>query len=143
MGFVESVSRKICTVTAPLLGLTITVPAQPPHAGIGGWLELGDSHVDGQNDHDKIKVRDHGPFRALRLHVRGSAVEFARARGLFAGISLEGSKLRPDNDANKNLYGKKIEAKDIMFNKAVPSPPSAKTLIETLDKVSPTNKSKS
>jgi lipid-binding SYLF domain-containing protein len=64
------------------------------------------------------------------------------ARGLFAGISLEGSTLRPDNDANKNLYGKKLEAKEIVFDAIVPAPPSAKTLISTLDKSSPINKSK-
>jgi SH3 domain-containing YSC84-like protein 1 len=75
--------------------------------------------------------------------MRADILSYSRARGLFAGISLEGSTLRPDNDATKNLYGKKIEAKDIVFDGAVPSPHSAKTLIETLDKASPTNNSKS
>ena len=75
--------------------------------------------------------------------MRADILSYSRARGLFAGISLEGSTLRPDNDANKNLYGKKIEAKDIVFDGTIPSPPSAKTLVETLDKASPTNKSKS
>jgi hypothetical protein len=42
----------------------------------GGWIRLGDSHVDGHNDHDKIKPNNHGPFVALRLHVTGSAVKF-------------------------------------------------------------------
>ena len=50
----------------------------------------------------------------------------SRARGLFAGISLAGSTLRPDNGANKNLYGKDVSAKAIVFNKAVPVPDSAR-----------------
>jgi SH3 domain-containing YSC84-like protein 1 len=75
--------------------------------------------------------------------MRADILSYSRARGLFAGISLEGSTLRPDNDANKNLYGKKVEAKAIVFDGAVPAPASAKTLLETLDKASPVNKSKS
>jgi lipid-binding SYLF domain-containing protein len=74
--------------------------------------------------------------------MRAEVLSYSRARGLFAGISLEGSTLRPDNDANTNLYGKKLEAKDIVFKGDVPAPPSAKTLIATLDKASPVNKSK-
>jgi SH3 domain-containing YSC84-like protein 1 len=66
-----------------------------------------------------------------------------RARGAFAGISLAGSTLRPDNGANKSLYGKDVTAQDIVFNKAVPVPDSAKQLLATLQKASPTNKSKS
>jgi lipid-binding SYLF domain-containing protein len=56
---------------------------------------------------------------------------------------LEGSTLRPDNDANKNLYGKKMEAKDIVIGAEVKAPSSAARLISTLDKASPINKSKS
>jgi lipid-binding SYLF domain-containing protein len=73
--------------------------------------------------------------------MRAEILSYSRARGLFAGISLEGSTLRPDNGANKNLYGKDVSAKAIVFDKAVPVPPSAKTLIETLTKASPVNKS--
>jgi lipid-binding SYLF domain-containing protein len=60
---------------------------------------------------------------------------------LFAGISLSGSTLRPDNDANKNLYGKEVSAQDIVFKGAVPAPPSAELLLAELNKKSPTNKS--
>ena len=74
--------------------------------------------------------------------MRAEVLSYSRARGLFAGISLEGSTLRPDNDANKNLYGKQLEAKDIVFTGNVQAPPSASTLITTLDKASPVNKSK-
>lgn len=73
--------------------------------------------------------------------MRAEILSYSRARGLFAGISLEGSTLRADNGANKNLYGKEVSAKAIVFNHAVRVPPSAKTLIATLEKASPKNKS--
>jgi SH3 domain-containing YSC84-like protein 1 len=74
--------------------------------------------------------------------LRAEILSYSRARGLFAGISLEGSTLRPDNGANKNLYSKDVSAQDIVFKKAVPVPDSAKTLLATLQKASPVNKSK-
>ena len=74
--------------------------------------------------------------------MRADILSYSRARGAFAGVSLEGSTLRPDNDANKNLYGKKIEAKEIVLDGTVKAPASASTLLETLDKASPVNKSK-
>jgi SH3 domain-containing YSC84-like protein 1 len=73
--------------------------------------------------------------------LRADILSYSRARGLFAGISLAGSTLRPDNDANKNLYGKKMEAKEIVLNGAAAPPPSATKLITALDKASPKNKS--
>jgi SH3 domain-containing YSC84-like protein 1 len=75
--------------------------------------------------------------------MRAEILSYSRARGLFAGISLEGSTLRPDNGANKNLYGKDVSAKSIVFNHAVPVPACAKELLATLQKASPVNKSKS
>jgi SH3 domain-containing YSC84-like protein 1 len=75
--------------------------------------------------------------------MRADILSYSRARGAFAGVSLEGSTLRPDNGANEKLYGKKIEAKEIVLDGAVKAPPSASTLISTLDKASPTHKSKS
>ena len=74
--------------------------------------------------------------------MRAEVLTYSRARGLFAGISLEGSTLRPDNDANERIYGKKIDAKDVALHGAVPVPPSAKLLIETLNQHSPKNLSK-
>jgi lipid-binding SYLF domain-containing protein len=73
--------------------------------------------------------------------LRAEILSYSRSRGLFAGISLEGSTLRADNSANKKLYGKEVSAKDIVFKHAVPVPPSAKTLLATLQKASPKNKS--
>src|SRR5208283_1790177 len=54
--------------------------------------------------------------------MRAEILSYSRARGLFAGISLEGSTLRADNGANKNLYGKEVSASSIVFKKAVPIP---------------------
>jgi lipid-binding SYLF domain-containing protein len=73
--------------------------------------------------------------------LRAEILSYSRARGLFAGISLEGSTLRADNSANKKLYGKEVDAKDIVFKHDMPVPPSAKTLLATLQKASPKNKS--
>jgi|SRR5271156_4215811 len=73
--------------------------------------------------------------------MRAEILSYSRARGLFAGVSLEGSTLRADNGANKNLYGKDMSAESIVFNHAVPPPPSAKLLLATLQKASPVNKS--
>lgn len=77
------------------------------------------------------------------ITMKAEILTYSRARGLFAGVSLQGSTLRPDNDANKNLYGSKMDAKDIVLKGAVPAPSSATKLLETLDKASPTNKSTS
>jgi len=68
---------------------------------------------------------------------RAEILTYSRARGLFAGISLTGSTLRPDNNANESLYGKKIDAKDIVMKGAVPPPPSAQLLLQTLNQHSP------
>jgi SH3 domain-containing YSC84-like protein 1 len=75
--------------------------------------------------------------------LRAEILSYSRARGLFAGVSLAGSTLRADNDANKNLYGKETSAQDIVFKHAVPTPPSAKLLLATLNEKTPKNKSTS
>ncbi|HKS81395.1 MAG TPA: lipid-binding SYLF domain-containing protein [Candidatus Acidoferrales bacterium] len=74
--------------------------------------------------------------------MRAEVLTYSRARGLFAGISLEGSTLRPDNDANERIYGKKLDAKDIALHGAVPIPQAARQLISTLNQHSPKNLSK-
>jgi len=73
--------------------------------------------------------------------MRAEILSYSRSRGLFAGISLEGSTLRPDNDANERLYGKGTTAKDIVIHSAIRPPASAKLLLGTLNKKSPRNKS--
>jgi len=72
---------------------------------------------------------------------RAEIFSYSRSRGLFAGISLSGSTLRPDNGANKKLYGREVSAHDIVFNNEVASPVSAKILLAVLNTKSSTNKS--
>jgi SH3 domain-containing YSC84-like protein 1 len=73
--------------------------------------------------------------------MQAEILSYSRARGAFAGVSLEGSTLRPDAGANKNLYGKEISAQDIVLGGAVQPPPSAKELLSTLDQKTPRHKS--
>ena len=73
--------------------------------------------------------------------LRAEILSYSRSRGLFAGISLEGSTLRPDNDGNQRLYGKGTAAKDIVINSAIHPPASAKLLLSTLNKNFPRNES--
>ena len=73
--------------------------------------------------------------------MRAEILSYSRARGLFAGVSLTGSTLRADNDANTNLYGKDLTAQQIVFQHAVAPPPAASLLLSVLNKKSPVNKS--
>jgi lipid-binding SYLF domain-containing protein len=78
---------------------------------------------------------------ATDVSLRAEMLTNSRARGLFAGISLEGSTLRPDNDANEKLYGKKVNATEIIRKGAVAVPPSGQKLVSLLEKKSPKNRS--
>jgi len=78
---------------------------------------------------------------ATDVTLRAEVLSYSRSRGLFAGVSLEGSTLRPDDDGNKRLYGKEIKAKDIVIASAVRPPASAALLLSALNKKSPKNKS--
>lgn len=71
--------------------------------------------------------------------MRAEILSYSRARGLFAGVSLSGSTVRPDNRANENLYGKPVSAADVIFKGVVPVPPSAQKMVSYLNKKSPTN----
>jgi lipid-binding SYLF domain-containing protein len=73
--------------------------------------------------------------------LRAEILSYSRSRGLFAGVSLEGASLRPDNDANEKLYGKKLTATQIIRQGTVPVPPSGEKLVSLLNKKSPKNHS--
>jgi SH3 domain-containing YSC84-like protein 1 len=73
--------------------------------------------------------------------LRAEVLSYSRSRGLFAGVSLEGSTVRPDNDANERIYDKKLDAEDIIFKGAVAVPPPAQKLIAYLNRKSPKNTS--
>jgi SH3 domain-containing YSC84-like protein 1 len=72
--------------------------------------------------------------------MRAEVLTYSRARGLFAGISLAGSTVRPDKDANTRIYGKPLDAEAIIFKGAAPVPPSAQHLIAYLNQKSPKHK---
>lgn len=70
-------------------------------------------------------------------YMRAEILSHSRARGVFAGIALEGSTLRPDNRANRNVYGHPISAAQIIKESEVPPPAVAMDLIAQLQKASP------
>jgi lipid-binding SYLF domain-containing protein len=71
--------------------------------------------------------------------LRAEVLTYSRSRGLFAGVSLAGSTVRPDNNANEKLYGKKVSAKEIIFKGAVAVPSSAQDMIAYVNKKTPKN----
>jgi lipid-binding SYLF domain-containing protein len=73
-------------------------------------------------------------------YMRAEMLTYSRAQGLFAGISLEGSTLRPDGDANETIYGHKLDPKDIVRGSAS-VPPAGRLMVEVLNKRSPKNMS--
>jgi SH3 domain-containing YSC84-like protein 1 len=72
--------------------------------------------------------------------LRSEILSYSRSRGLFAGISLEGSTIRPDNKANEQIYGKKLEAKQIVLTDQVKVPSAADQLVSTLNNKTPHHK---
>jgi len=70
-------------------------------------------------------------------YMRAEMLSYSRARGVFAGISLEGSTLRPDKDANHRLYGKEASAQKIVLESKVDAPPAGAKLVGRLQKASP------
>ena len=70
-------------------------------------------------------------------YMRSEILSYSRARGAFAGISLEGSTLRPDSGANRSLYGRSISAAEIVEGSEVQAPSKADDLTAVLQKASP------
>jgi lipid-binding SYLF domain-containing protein len=73
--------------------------------------------------------------------LRAEILSYSRSRGLFAGISLEGSTLRPDDEASEQVYGHKIKARDIILGRSMAVPVSGRHLVRILQKSSPRNES--
>jgi lipid-binding SYLF domain-containing protein len=74
-------------------------------------------------------------------YLRSEILSYSRARGVFAGVSLEGSTLRPDNRANRRLYDRAVTAAQIVQESEVSIPPAGETLVAELLKASPRLKS--
>jgi SH3 domain-containing YSC84-like protein 1 len=70
-------------------------------------------------------------------YMRAEILTYSRARGAFAGVSLQGATLHADNEGNAALYGQKISAEDIVFNHTLAVPPAADRLVSILEKASP------
>ena len=74
---------------------------------------------------------------ATDIVMTAEILSYSRSKGLFAGVSLEGSTLRSDGGANENLYGKKLSAKEIVREGKASTPAAARSLIGTLNGASP------
>src|SRR5215472_6483996 len=85
------------------------------------------------------KGRDAEAATDVLMHAE--ILTYSRARGLFAGVSLEGSTLRPDGSANNKLYGRDITAREIVIQHKVGTPAAGHLLISALQKASPRNMS--
>ena len=75
-------------------------------------------------------------------YLRSEVLSYSRSRGLFAGVSLEGSTLRPDDDATAEVYGRKLTAREIVLGGKVRTPASGRHLVAVLQKNAPRNESK-
>ncbi|HEX4641838.1 MAG TPA: lipid-binding SYLF domain-containing protein [Candidatus Acidoferrales bacterium] len=73
-------------------------------------------------------------------YLRAEILTYSRARGLFAGVSLEGASLRPDEEGNDALYGRKVSASEIVMGPSPATPSSAQKLVSLLEKASPTSR---
>ena|SRR5437879_357875 len=78
---------------------------------------------------------------ATDIVMNAEILSYSRNKGLFAGVSLEGSTLRSDGGANENLYGRKLSARQIIREGKVSIPACAHELVSRLDAKSPRNKS--
>ncbi len=76
---------------------------------------------------------------ATDVVMKAEILSYSRSKGLFAGVSLEGSTLRSDGSANENLYGRKLSAKEIIREGKVGIPACARQLTALLDKKTPKN----
>ena len=74
-------------------------------------------------------------------YMRAEVLSYSRSRGLFAGVSLEGSSLRPDDDATAEVYGKKFTAKQIVLGNEVGVNEYGRHLVAVLEKNSPRDES--
>jgi lipid-binding SYLF domain-containing protein len=73
--------------------------------------------------------------------LRAEILSYSRSRGLFAGVSLEGTSLRPDNEATEEVYGRKMTARSIVMGTGTTVPVSGRHLVDVLQKNAPTNQS--
>lgn len=85
------------------------------------------------------KGRDAEAATDVLMH--SEILTYSRSRGLFAGVSLEGSTVRSDGSANSKIYGRSVTARQIVREHAVRTPAAGHLLLSALQKASPTNRS--
>lgn len=73
--------------------------------------------------------------------MRAEILSYSRSQGLFAGVSLAGSTLRPDDEASEQVYGHAIKAKDIVRSEKMGVPATGRLLVNVLQKSAPHNES--
>jgi lipid-binding SYLF domain-containing protein len=73
--------------------------------------------------------------------MRAEILSYSRSRGLFAGVSLEGNSLRPDNEASTEVYGHPVTARAIVTGAGMSAPVSGRHLVDVLQKKAPYNAS--
>jgi len=78
---------------------------------------------------------------ATDAYMRAEILSYSRSRGLFAGISLAGTSLRSDDDANERIYGRRISPRDIVLDSKFAIPPAGNHLVRVLQKSAPRNQS--
>jgi lipid-binding SYLF domain-containing protein len=74
--------------------------------------------------------------------LRAEILSYSRTRGLFAGVSLDGASLRPDDDASEQVYGRRITARAIITSTGMSVPASGRRFVDALAKSTPRNESK-
>src|SRR5271169_645826 len=74
--------------------------------------------------------------------MRAEILSYSRSRGLFAGVSVEGTTLRPDDEANEQVYGRPIKAKEIVRSNHMVVPATGRHFVDVLEKSAPRNESK-
>jgi lipid-binding SYLF domain-containing protein len=73
--------------------------------------------------------------------MRAEILSYSRSRGVFAGVSLEGSTIRPDDDASADVYGRPMKASEIVRGEHTSVPETGRHLVRVLDKSAPRNES--
>jgi len=96
-------------------------------------LGAGVSAAAGPKGRDVIAATD--------VVLRAEVLSYSRSRGLFAGAFLDGSTLRPDNEANKRLYKQNITAKEIVLQIKISPPSAGAEMLLELNNRSPKNRS--
>lgn len=126
-----------------------SAPAMYTIGGVSAGLQIGGSSTDfvllimdqkgldavlkGKTKLGRDATAAAGPGATERSTTGNDILTYARAKGLFAGVSLGGASLEADDDANKRLYGKSVAGPDIVRGNAVQTPEAGQPLVSILN----------